>query len=118
MTTPVDVRPADLETVRRILRSVLSADARVWVFGSRAKATARRASDLDLAIDAGRPLTMEENAALNHAFDESDLPYTVDVVDWAMTSEAFRRIIARDRVELGFGSPSATPAAAPAISGS
>jgi type I restriction enzyme S subunit len=32
------------------------------------------------------------------AFDESDLPYKVDLVDWATTSESFRKIIERDRV--------------------
>ena len=31
-------------------------------------------------------------------FSESDLPYKVDVVDWATTSAAFREIIERDRV--------------------
>lgn len=29
---------------------------------------------------------------------ESDLPMKVDVVDWATTSENFRRVIAKDKV--------------------
>jgi hypothetical protein len=32
-------------------------------------------SDLDLAIDAGRRLTLDEVASLAEAFSESDLPY-------------------------------------------
>ena len=32
------------------------------------------------------------------AFSESDLPYRVDVVDWAKTDAGFRKIIERDRV--------------------
>jgi predicted nucleotidyltransferase len=99
----LDIRPHDLETVRAILRATLPPDARIWVFGSRAKGVSRRGSDLDLAIDAGRPLTLAETTALNDAFDNSDLPYTVDVVDWALTSEAFRTIIERGRVNLVVG---------------
>ncbi len=39
-------------------------------------------------------------AALVDDFSDSDLPWRVDVVDWATTSEAFRRIIEHDRVPL------------------
>jgi type I restriction enzyme S subunit len=96
----IDLRPQDLDIVRSILRARLPAHAKVWVFGSRATGAAKASSDLDLAIDAGRTLSSMELVALNTAFDESDLPYTVDVVDWATTSEAFRRIIERDRLEM------------------
>lgn len=37
-------------------------------------------------------------AAITDAFETSNLSIRVDVVDWAATSEAFRRIIERDRV--------------------
>ncbi len=30
---------------------------------------------------------------LRDAFDDSDLPYQVDLVEWATTSEEFRKII-------------------------
>ncbi len=43
---------------------------------------------------------MAELSALDSAFEESDLPYTVDLVDWATTSETFKKIIERDRVAL------------------
>jgi len=47
-----------------ILAANLPHDAKVWVFGSRATGRARRYSDLDLAIDAGRPVTLDELAQL------------------------------------------------------
>ncbi len=67
-------------------------------FGSRAKWQAKPYSDLDLAVITDQPLSLQVSAALSAAFAESDLPWRVDVVDWATTSEAFRRIIQRDRV--------------------
>ncbi len=31
-------------------------------------------------------------------FSASDLPFRVDILDWATTSEQFRRIVERDKV--------------------
>ncbi len=45
-----------------------------------------------------QPLPLGQLASITDAFDASDLPIRVDVVDWASTREAFRRIIERDRV--------------------
>ncbi len=100
MSEAIDIRPGDLATVRSILRRGLDPDARVWVFGSRAKGVARRGSDLDLAVDAGRPLTLHDLAGLNAAFDDSNLPFTVDVVDLQSVDRAFLAIVEAQRVEL------------------
>ncbi|MGD9583088.1 MAG: restriction endonuclease subunit S [Lysobacterales bacterium] len=100
MSSPIDIRPVDLAIVQSILRSVLPSAASVWVFGSRATWTTKDSSDLDLAIDAGRRLTREEENALHAAFEDSDLPYKVDVVDMHTVSDSFRTIIERDKVAL------------------
>ena len=70
----------------------------VWAFGSRARRTAKPYSDLDLVLITQKPLSLEELASITHAFDSSDLPLRVDVVDWPTTSETFRKIIERDKV--------------------
>lgn len=83
-----------------ILQSLLPAGTAVWVFGSRVRGRARRHSDLDLAIDAGRILTLDETAQLREAFAESDLPYCVDLVDWRAVGDDFRGMIAAARLPL------------------
>ena len=93
MTKPLDIRPHDLAIVLQILQGCLPAYAKVWVFGSRAKWTTKDSSDLDLAIDAGRPLKRNEQAELADAFEESDLPYKVDIADWHSISESFKEAI-------------------------
>ncbi len=105
---PVDINPTDLTCVKSILSAHLQNEAKVWVFGSRATWTTKDSSDLDLAIDAGRPLTRQEECALADAFDESDLPYKVDIVDLQTASESFKTIIERDMVELERGYKSTT----------
>ena len=37
---------------------------------------------------------------LRDAFSESNIPYKVDVVDWATTDPVFRAIIEKDRIIL------------------
>lgn len=105
MKKPIDVAPKDLATVLGILHEHVP-DRDVLAFGSRVSGTAKRFSDLDLAILGEEPVPSRALAALNDAFDESNLPFKVDVVEWASTSAAFRSVIRRSAVTL------ATPAAA------
>ena len=93
----IDIRPDHWAIVRDILQRHVPQYA-VWAFGSRAKWTAKEYSDLDLAIITESPLPLATSAALAEDFSESDLPWKVDIVDWAETSEKFRQIIERDRV--------------------
>lgn len=60
----------------------------VWAFGSRARCCAKPYSDLDLAIMGEEAISLDTLAALNEAFAESDLPWKVDVVDWARLGSA------------------------------
>ena len=94
---PIEIAPRDWADVLRILREQLPG-VEVWAFGSRARHTAKPYSDLDLALMTRQPLALEQLASITDAFETSDLPIRVDLVDWASTSEAFRRIIERDRV--------------------
>ncbi|MDO9003397.1 MAG: restriction endonuclease subunit S [Aquabacterium sp.] len=93
----IDIRPDHWAIVQGILQKHVP-QCEVWAFGSRAKWTAKPYSDLDLAVIGYQPLPLEVSAALADDFSESDLPWKVDVVDWATTSETFRKIIDRDKV--------------------
>jgi len=73
-------------------------DREVWAFGSRAKWTAKEYSDLDIAIIGNEPLSLNVMAELMDAFQESDLPFKVDVVDWATTKPPFRRAIESSKI--------------------
>ena len=76
----------------------------VWAFGSRVGpevgSRVKKFSDLDLAVTGDQPLPLNTLAALADDFTESDLPYKVDLVDWATTSERFRAIIKSSHVVL------------------
>jgi predicted nucleotidyltransferase len=97
VSSSIDIRPIDRKIVETVLLEHLPHDASVWVFGSRAHGPAKKASDLDLLIDAGRRLTHAESLALESAFEESDLPYSVDLVDVHVVDGYFLETILRNR---------------------
>ncbi len=88
----IDLRPDHWGIVRYILRWHLP-DCKVLAFGSRVGWTAKKYSDLDLAILGDEPQSLDLISALSEAFEESDLPFKVDIVDWALIDEIFRNII-------------------------
>lgn len=94
---PIDINPRDLETVRSILSRHVP-DREVRVFGSRITEKVKKFSDLDLAVMGSAPLPHSILAELEEDFRESNLPFKVDVVDWATTKENFRRIIEKENV--------------------
>lgn len=93
----LDLNQRDLNVVTRILTRYVPGYT-VWAFGSRVTGTAKPYSDLDIVVLTDKPLSLERMATIKDAFDESDLPIRVDVVDWAATSDSFREIIRQNYV--------------------
>jgi uncharacterized protein len=91
--------PKELEIVRGILAKHIP-DYEVCVFGSRVHGTQKPYSDLDLAVIGDEPLSIMKLADVLNDFSESDLPFKVDIVDWATTSETFREIINSYNVDI------------------
>lgn len=52
----------------------------IWIFGSRATGKYRPYSDIDFLIEANPPLTLTEKEKICEAFEESSLPYKIDLV--------------------------------------
>jgi len=98
-----------------IVRNILSRHVpgcEVWAFGSRVHGrNLKRFSDLDLAIIADQPINSSHSFAVKEAFSESDLPFRVDVVDWASASDSLREIIRREHEVLLEGQAAATATA-------
>jgi len=69
-----------------------------YAFGSRAKGNPKKLSDLDLCFFDSIPTNTL--AHLDEDFEESDLPYKVDIVDWNKCSESFKNAIKNDLVKI------------------
>ena len=93
----IDLPEPQLEQVRQILRRWVP-DRRVAAFGSRVRGGARPHSDLDLLVLGEEPLPRETLFRLKDAFEESDLPFRVDVVDQSRVSPEFHALV-REQME-------------------
>lgn len=65
----------------------------VWLFGSRVTNTIKPYSDIDLVIISDKPIASDTLCFMALEFAESDLPYKVDVAEWLMLDDAFKKII-------------------------
>lgn len=93
----IDISAEHWEIVSDILRRHVP-QREVWAFGSRSKWKAKTYSDLDLVVIGDEPLSLQTKANLAEDFSESDLPWKVDVVDWATTEDSFKKIIESEKV--------------------
>jgi predicted nucleotidyltransferase len=66
------------------------------VFGSRTGPTHRPASDVDLLLDSEVSIPLSTLARLKEAFEESHLPFRVDVVLRSALSPTFYQRIGKD----------------------
>ncbi|NVK42615.1 MAG: nucleotidyltransferase domain-containing protein [Oceanospirillaceae bacterium] len=87
--------------VMELLSGALGPGVDVFVFGSRARGNARKSSDLDILLCAAGPIDFSQLAEASEQLAESDLPFSVDLLDQARISESFKRRIASDLVNWG-----------------
>ena len=97
----IDLTDAQRRTVLALLSQYLP-NTTVWAYGSRVKWTSRPASDLDLVVFAA-PSQSARLAELREAFDESNLPFCVDLFVWDETPKDFRKRVEAERVVLAGG---------------
>ena len=97
--TAIQLQPEHAQIVRKVFDTVLPG-AQVWVFGSRATGKARPFSDLDLLITQPSKRTWAQRADLSDAFEESALPFLVDVVPISVLAPGFAERVNRERVAL------------------
>ena len=91
----VDITPEQLAEVLRILADYVPG-YEVWAFGSRVTGHAKPWSDLDLAVAGPAPIHWNELGKLTEAFQASELPFRVDVMDWNTAYPAFQEVIEED----------------------
>lgn len=89
----IDAAPHQLAEVKSILRKHVPG-SEVRAYGSRVTGQTKPWSDLDLAVVGASPMGWQNVELLIEAFQESTLPFRVDVLDWHDVSPEFQAIIA------------------------
>jgi predicted nucleotidyltransferase len=102
----IDASPEALTFVRETLARHVP-EREVRVMGSRVTGRAKPFSDLDLVVMGDAPLDLAARGRLRDAFDDSSLPFRVDIIEWATASESFRRLIDAQALPLVSAAPAA-----------
>ena len=72
----------------------------IFIFGSRAMGKNEKYSDIDIGIEGRESLPLRILAQIQDAFEESDLPFRVDVVDFSTVSDKFRHVAKQHTITL------------------
>jgi len=88
----INLTQQQLEIVKNILHEYVP-DAEVRAFGSRVTNKVKAYSDLDLVVLPSTKLDLKILYRLRDAFEESELPFRVDVLDWYRITDSFKKII-------------------------
>ena len=91
-----------VEALRRLIAAHLPQEE-VWAYGSRVGGTAHETGDLDLVVRHPADLKVQQGPGFRdfkEALSESNLPFLVELFDWARLPAAFLENIARQHVIL------------------
>ena len=86
------------EVKRIVLTGLKGHPAQVYLFGSRARGGAGRASDIDVGVLALKPLPVGLLASIREELEESRIPYSVDLVDLSEVEPSFREFVQNEGV--------------------
>ena len=92
----IDLAPKQLGLLKKIIKQHIP-DKTVWVYGSRVTWKADEASDIDLTVFNCTNVQIYE---LKETLEESDLLFTVDVMNWEEIADSFRANIKKQYVVL------------------
>ena len=95
---PIDITAEQRKLILALLEKHLP-NTTAWVYGSRAKGTARPQADLDMVVFT-KPEQSDQVIELREAFEESDLPFRVDLFVWDALPENFRPQVTAEHVVL------------------
>ena len=85
--------------VRRLAPMLCGHNARLRLFGSRARGDAGDRSDIDLATVAAEKLPADLLARIREVLEDAPIPFRADVVDYQATSPELRQAIDREGIE-------------------
>ncbi len=82
----------ELRIVKNVLKNYVS-DYEVLVFGSRVTGNTHKYSDLDIAIRGADKIDLLVLAAVKDEFQNTDLPFRVDIIDFNRITPEFQAVI-------------------------
>lgn len=94
----IDLEEKYISFIKEVIFKYLQ-ECKIYLFGSRAKGKARKYSDIDIALNS-KYLDEIILLKIKNEFENSTLPYEVDVLDLNNISESFKKHIIDNLTEI------------------
>lgn len=96
------LKPRDYELLKTLLiEPFKKSQARVWIFGSRARGDHKTYSDIDILFDDSQnPIPQSFIYESKSSLEDSNLTVKVDLVNLKDLAESYKESVFRDRVEV------------------
>ncbi|MBI5700227.1 nucleotidyltransferase domain-containing protein [Candidatus Saganbacteria bacterium] len=93
----IDISENHLALVKEILHKYLPGQE-VLAFGSRITDNIKKYSDFDLVLVGEKKVERKLLVNLKEAFEESNIPFRIDLLDWHRISGEFKKIIQKKNI--------------------
>jgi predicted nucleotidyltransferase len=90
---PLDIKEKIVKLISAIMPNV-----KIILFGSRARNTASKWSDIDIALDAGKPLSNTKVDEIKSILQATNIPYKIEIVDFHMVTEQMKQSISKEGI--------------------
>lgn len=73
-------------------------ESKIYLFGSRARGDHKEWSDIDIALDIGRQMTIKELTRAKNVLEALNIPEKIDVVDMHSIPENLKLVILKEGI--------------------
>ena len=92
----------ELSIIKNVIGKYIDHDKnKAFIFGSQATGKIFRSSDIDIAIE-GPKLDPQIYFEIKNALEESDIPYTTDLVEFRNVTNSFQKIAKKKIIPINY----------------
>ncbi len=94
------MKDIEIDTKNKIISliSVLFPQAKIYLYGSRARGTHDEISDIDIAVDIGKKIPIEKLGEIKSILAASNILNKIDVVDYHFISDNMKKSIDEEKI--------------------
>lgn len=96
MNVSINVSEETMRFLKSVASRYLNDQVRLFVFGSRVNGRNRKYSDIDLGLISETEISPLLRLNLEEEFDNSNIPFRVDVVDFSKVTDNFKEVALKD----------------------
>lgn len=97
MNKNIGISVQDQEKITRLVKALLP-NAKVYLYGSRARGDFSHGSDIDIALDTGVPMERITVGEVRDVLDATHIPHRFDVLDLNNIPQELRNNILKDAI--------------------